>query len=151
MFSQQKLFQLSCTSITSCELHLKSSWFSNSLQKPHTILNGARVATWSPLCQPGSIQQTLHYSTQNDFPVPPFIANVVLKTHLGGQTYKTTEKYRGFFCLNPCEIPILLIKGLSKEMLMVMTTDQSLWRQKTYFRAEYLHFKVQKPIGFVLC
>ena len=70
------------------------------------------------------------------------------KTQLRGQTYTKTENYQGFLGLQLREIPILSSIDRSKEFawfsrvhfafegeerLMVMTTDQLLWRQKTYF------------------
>ena len=56
---------------------------------PSLLLTILKRATRSTLRQLDSAQ-TEHYSTQNDFPVPLFITNIVLtiKTHLGGQTHK---------------------------------------------------------------
>ena len=123
IFTKQKWFRLTCTSITSRKLHLKSSRSSNSLQKPHTILKRATVAIRSTLRQHASIQQTeqiLHTKWLSCTAIHCEHCLRFWKTHLGGQTYTKTENYQGFFGLKPREIPILSrfrrpIKGLSKK------------------------------------
>ena len=89
-------FRLICTSITSRKLHLKSSWSSNSLQKPHTepilcfdcipivVFDNPEEENCSNTIDASSARldsATAHYTTQNDFPgfpVPLFIANILL-------------------------------------------------------------------------
>jgi len=101
IFTTQKWLQLTCTSITSWKIHFKSSQSSNPLQKSHTepILWFA----WIPIAAfdnyevgdrrfVSSIRQTAHFSTQNDFPVPPFIWNIILSIKKSIYLVKLTKK-----------------------------------------------------------
>ena len=90
------MFRVTCTSITSRKLHLKSSRSSNSLQKPHTepilcfdcipivVFDNPEEVNCSNAIDASSARldsATVHYTTQNDFPgfpVPLFIANIFL-------------------------------------------------------------------------
>ena len=141
--------KLTCASITSRKLHLKSSWSSNSLQKPHTepilcsdcipivVFDNPEEDNCSNTIDALSARldsATVHYTTQNDFlgfPVPLFIANIFLsvKNRYRKSNLQKNEKYQGFFVLKPREYRSFRrsIEGLSKEdRLMVMTTDQLL-------------------------
>ena len=110
--------KFTCASII--KLHLKSSRSSNSLQKPHTepilcsdcipivVFDNPEEDNCSNTIDALSARldsATVHYTTQNDFlgfPVPLFITNIflVLKTDLGGQTYKKTRSIKDFSFLN---------------------------------------------------
>ena len=151
---QNYRFRLTCTSITSRKLHLKSSRSSNFLQKPHTepilcsdcipivVFDNPEEDNCSNTIDDSSARlnsATVHYTTQNDFlgfPVPLFIANIFLsvknrfrRSNLQKKNKQTNEKYQGFFVLKPREYRSFRrsIEGLSNEdRLMVMTTDQLL-------------------------
>ena len=62
-----------------------------------TILRRGRLKQHDP----GSSQQTTHYSTQNDSPVPLFITNIVwvLKTHLRTSNSPITRSIKDIFDL----------------------------------------------------
>ena len=105
-FHKQKWFRLTCTvctSITSRKLHLKSSRPSNSSKSLTQYCSNTIDASY----QPGSIQQTVHYSIIT--PVPLFIANIVwsIENPFRRSNLQKTENYQGFFCLTMREILIL--------------------------------------------
>ena len=142
----KKWFRLTCTSITSCKIHFKSSQSSNLLQKSHT--EPIFCFAWIPIVvfdnysQVGdrrfvsSIQQTAHYSsTQNDFPVPPFIRNINLSMQNPFRRSNSQKMWsiKSIFGLKPRKIAILSSIDRSQDSLMVMTTDQLLWHQKNIF------------------
>ena len=140
-FHKQKWFRLTCTvcsSITSRKLHLKSSRPSNSCKSLTQYCSNTSDASY----QPGSIQQTVHYSIIT--PVPLFIANIVWSIEnplRRSNLQKNRELSRIFSALQCAKYRSirLSIDGRTFEFegedrLMVMTTDQLLWRQKTYFR-----------------
>ena len=100
------------------------------------------VATPSTLRQPGSIQQAVYYSTQNDFPVPLLIAKILtlsIENPFRRSNLQNNREVSRIFRPKPREIPILsLINFEGENRLMVMTIDQLQWRQKTYFRGAAL-------------
>ena len=116
-------FRLTCTSITSRKLHLKSSRSSNPLEKPHTepilcsdcipivVFHNPEEDNCSNTIDASSARldsATVHYTTQNDFlgfPVPLFIANIFLsvRTPFRRSNLQKNEKYQGFFVLKPRE------------------------------------------------
>ena len=92
----------------------------------------ATEAIWSMLRPLESANCTL---LQNDSPVLLFIINIVwvLRTHLRTSNSPITRSIKNI-CNRGSKIPISenwSIEG--QHSLMVMTTDQLLWRQKTYF------------------
>jgi len=110
-----KRSRITCTLTISCKLHLKSNQSSKSLQKLHTgpifcfagypslfltILRRGRLKQHDPRFVRSS-EQTAHYSTQNDSPVPPFITNIVwvLKTHLRTSNSLITRSIKDIFDL----------------------------------------------------
>ena len=113
--------KLTCASITSRKLHLKSCRSSNSLQKPHTepilcsdcipivVFDNPEEDNCSNTMDAVSARldsATVHYTTQNDFlgfPVPLFIANTFLsvKNRFRRSNLQKNEKYQGFFVLKP--------------------------------------------------
>ena len=146
--------KLTCASITSRKLHLKSSRSSNSLEKPYTepILcsdcipivvfdnpeedncghNCSNTIDDNLSARLGSAA-TVHYTTQHDFldfPVPLFIANIFLsvKNRFRRSNLQKTRSIKDFSFLNHENTDPFVdrsIEGLSREdRLMVMTTDQ---------------------------
>ena len=116
--------KLTCASMTSRKLHLKSSRSSNSLQKSHTepilcsdcipivVFDNPEENNCSNTIDALSARldsATAHYTTQNDFlgfPVPLFIANIFLSVNnrfKRSNLQKKNEKYQGFFVLKPRE------------------------------------------------
>ena len=119
-----KKTKLTCASITSRKLHLKSSRSSNSLQKPH--IEAILCSDCIPIVVFDNHEEdncsntidanlsarldsaTVHYTTQNGFlgfPVPLFIANIFLsvKNRFRRSNLQRNEKYQGFFVLKPRE------------------------------------------------
>ena len=72
------------------------------------------------------------YTTQNDFPVPLFIAKNFLSVKKPSRrsNLQKTETYQGFFVLKLREITVTFVDrskaGSKEDILMVMTTDQLL-------------------------
>ena len=143
--------KLTCASITSRKLHLKSSRSSNSLQKPHTepilcsdcipivVFDNPEEDNCSNTIDANLSARldsaTVHYTTQNDFlgfPVPLFIANIFLsvKNRFKRSNLQKTRSIKDFSFLNHENTDPFVdrsIEGLSREdRLMVMTTDQLL-------------------------
>ena len=143
--------KLTCASITSRKLHLKSSRSSNSLQKPHTepilcsdcipivVFDNPEEDNCGNTIDANLSARldlaTLHYTTQNDFlgfPVPLFIANIFLsvKNRFRRSNLQKTRSIKDFSFLNRENTDPFVnrsIEGLSREdRLMVMTTDQLL-------------------------
>ena len=113
--------KLTCASITSRKLHLKSSQSSNSLQKPHTepilcsdcipivVFDNPEENNCSNTIDALSARldsATAHYTTQNDFlgfPVPLFIANIFLSVKnrfKRSNLQKKTRSIKDFSFLN---------------------------------------------------
>ena len=115
--------KLTCASITSRKLHLKSSRSSNSLQKPHTesilcsdcipivVFDNPEEDNCSNTIDANLSarldSETVHYTTQNDFlgfPVPLFIANIFfVLNRFKRSNLQKDEKYQGFFVRKPRE------------------------------------------------
>ena len=134
------------------QITLKANQASKSLQKLHTgsifcfagypslfwqfwgeggwsnnIHASSARASWS--------RQTTHYSTQNYSPVPLFITNIVsvLKAHLRTSNSPITRSIKDIFDLKAKEntdLRELIDRRTAQHSLMVITTDQLLWRQK---------------------
>ena len=85
-----------------------------------------------------SSRQTPHFSSQNDSLVPLFVTDVVwvFKAHLRESNSQKARSAKSIFHLKPRKIPILSSHGSIEayDTLIMITTDQLLWRHKTYFR-----------------
>ena len=165
-FTTQKWFELTCTSIIHASCKIFSKYLNPASLKtpcksliqnqssalsgyPSLFLTILLLIIWSgrSTLDRRSIQQTAHYSTQNDFPVPPFIRNIILSTK-NPFTRSNSRKMWSIKSIfpKPRKIPTLSSIDRSQDSQMVMTTDLLLWRQKKRISAVSITPRLERAV-----